>query len=141
MDDARLERRVAGVRHDPQIRLRERAMQVPRADHRADDVIPSLDDHGGDMLDAVDVGEELPVALAEAVRIVVIQSASPLAGRSLPVPARSAHRIRAEGVLAGEHECRATGQPDSVTRQAQDVGRPAYFEIWTNRSAPSGGRR
>ena len=46
---AGLERRVAGVRHDAQIRFGPGAMQRPRRLHRAHHVVAALHDHGRDL--------------------------------------------------------------------------------------------
>src|SRR5436309_10727030 len=51
--------RVAGVRDDLEVGLGPAAMELPRRDHRADDVVPPLDDHGGDVANPFHVLEEL----------------------------------------------------------------------------------
>ncbi len=66
MERSRFERRVPCVRDDGELRLGPRAMQRPRALHRADDVVASLDDHRGDVANRIDVVEELRFLLEEA---------------------------------------------------------------------------
>ena len=47
-----------------QLRLGPRAVQVPGAAHRADDVVASLHDHRRDVADALDVAQQLIIVLA-----------------------------------------------------------------------------
>src|ERR1700733_2597885 len=71
MQDARLERGVAGVLDDLEARLRPRAVERPRRLHRADDVVAPLHDRRGDLADLVDAGEELAPFQPRAVDEVV----------------------------------------------------------------------
>ena len=46
-------RGVAGVRDQVELGLRPPPVQIPRAHHRADDVVAPLDDDAGDVADAL----------------------------------------------------------------------------------------
>src|ERR1051325_4690805 len=52
---ARLRDRMAGVRRNVQLGFRPRAMQVPRARHRTDCIVATLDDHAGNVANLADV--------------------------------------------------------------------------------------
>src|SRR5271165_822581 len=62
---ARLERRVTGVRHDAQFRFGPRAMQIPGAHRRADDIVASLNDGRRNVPDAHHIVEQLAFAAQE----------------------------------------------------------------------------
>src|SRR5215510_14747546 len=59
--------RMARVRDDDKLRLRPGAMELPRAHHRADYVVPPLNDHGGNVAYLVDTFEQVIVGLEECV--------------------------------------------------------------------------
>ena len=46
---------MAGIRHDDELRLGERTVQVPGGGHRANDVITALDDNDRQMPDLVHI--------------------------------------------------------------------------------------
>src|SRR5215475_3653729 len=55
------------IADDNKLRLRPGAMQRPRAHHRADYVVPPLNDHGGNMANPVDIFEKVIVGLEKRI--------------------------------------------------------------------------
>ena len=61
MRDAGLADRVARIRHHDELRLGPGLVQVPGGLRRRGDVVAALDDHAGNVLQAMGVADELPL--------------------------------------------------------------------------------
>src|SRR5499426_4731870 len=58
---------MARVRNDYKLRLGPGPVKIPRAHHRADDVVPPLNDHGGNVANPVDIFEQVIVGLEKRI--------------------------------------------------------------------------
>src|SRR5215831_4959924 len=58
---------MARIANDNKLSLRPSAMEFPRAHHRADYVVPPLNDHGGDVANLVDIFEQVIVGLEKRI--------------------------------------------------------------------------
>src|ERR1044072_4519200 len=65
--DPRLRRCVSRVGNYFERRFRPRAMQVPRVQYRANNIVTTVDDHRRNMTNAIDVFDQVVVCLEEAV--------------------------------------------------------------------------
>src|SRR6266436_3407297 len=65
--DAGFADRVSRIGNDAKLRLRPGLVQLPGAHHRTNDVVPPLNDHGGNVTNPANILDQVVVSLKETI--------------------------------------------------------------------------